>query len=94
MKQYELTVVMPGKTTEAKKKTFDEKLAKMVQALDGKVVKGEDWGEVDLAYRINKQDSAVFLYFELEMPAKSAPQLRDKFQLEDEVIRHLLVVKE
>lgn len=91
MQKYELTVVMPEKTTAAKKKAFQEGLEKTVKALEGKIVKTDDWGEKELAYKIAKSNSGNFTLYSLELNASKAPQLYTKMRVDNDVIRYLLV---
>lgn len=94
MRNYELTLVLPGKATAAKKKDAVEKLEKLLKINNGKVVNSEDWGVKDLAYSIKKNEAGVFLYFDIELPPQSLKNLRDKVRLDGDIIRYLLVVKE
>ena len=91
MNTYELTIVLPDKATEAKKKSFTETLGKIIKVSKGKITKKDDWGEIGLAYPIEKNKSGNFLYFELEMDGPSVKDLNQKLKLEEGVIRHLLV---
>ncbi len=94
MSQYELTLVLDGKTTGAKKKTVQETIERFVTVFKGKIVKFEDWGTKNLAFKIKKSQTGVFLHFILELDGGSARQLVAKLKMEDEIIRHLLVRKE
>jgi len=91
MRNYELTLVLDGKATTAKKKTQQESIEKIVNTLKGKVVKFEDWGLKDLASPIGKNTSGNFLHFKLELESKSAKQLTIKLRSEETVLRHLLI---
>lgn len=93
MRDYELTVVLAGGTTPAKKKSAIEKVEKLVATLKGKVGKVEDWGEKEFANKIGKNTSGVFLHFPLELEASAAKALNVKIK-EEAVLRHLLVRKE
>ena len=57
MQNYELTVVLSGKATEAKKKSLKEKIENIVKNFDGKVTNSFDWGKKELAYDIAKSDT-------------------------------------
>lgn len=94
MRDYELTVVLPGATTEAKKKAFIQKLEKIVNVLEGKLGKLNDWGKLNLEYSIKKEDSGVFLHYNLELNPAGARDLEDKLRHDDQAIRHLLVKNE
>jgi small subunit ribosomal protein S6 len=92
MKNYELTVVLPGKSTAASKKDVVERIGAMVKANKGKVAETEDWGKKELAYDIDKNKEGVFLHFVLELPTEVVKNISEKVKLEDDIIRHLLVV--
>lgn len=94
MSQYELTVVLDGKATPAKTKAFKEKIAKLVELFKGKVVKTDDWGKKDLAYKIKKSDTGYYLYWELELGSSMAKKLGEKLRVEEEILRQLLLRKD
>jgi small subunit ribosomal protein S6 len=94
MENYELTVVLAGNATAAKKKSAQEAIAKIVKIIGGKVGKIEDWGKKELSYDIAKNDSGVFLHYNLELDGESVKMLPQKFNLEENIIRYLLVRKE
>ncbi len=89
--KYELITVLPGDTTPAKKKSATAKIEKIVNILEGKIDKVNDWGKKELAYPIKKNNSGVFLIFDLELSAKAAKELLSKLRIEEELIRHLLI---
>jgi small subunit ribosomal protein S6 len=93
MNKYELTIVLDGKATAAKKKAAVEKIQKIITTFKGKVEKVDDWGKKELAYKIGKSDSGVFLLFSLELSGEGAKALPNKLKLEEEIIRYLLVKK-
>jgi small subunit ribosomal protein S6 len=94
MRKYELTVVLPDKATAAKKKSATEKIKKLVKTLKGKIGKVDEWGEIDLAYKIGKNDTGTFLHFPLELDPETVKSVNDKLRLEEEIIRYLLVRKD
>ena len=94
MNGYELTVVLPGKTKAAKKKTVSEKIEKLVKTAGGRVDKTDDWGEIDLAYKIKKEATGLFLQFLIELKGSEVKSLPDKLRLESDIIRYLIVKKE
>lgn len=91
MQSYELTVVLPGSATAAKKKSVEETIKKMAKTFKGKVGKVEDWGKKELAYEIGKNESGVFLFFPLELGPEETKTLSSKLNLEKDIIRYLLV---
>lgn len=94
MQNYELTVVLPGGISEAKKKTTQEKIKKIVEENRGKVKEMGELGKIDLARRVKKETSGIFLNFALELDGKGVKTVQDKVKMEEEIIRYLLVRKE
>lgn len=93
-KAYELTIVLAGAATAAKKKDAISRVEKLLKANEGTITNSEDWGTKELAYTINKNDSGTYLYFDVELPAASVPEVNDKLRLENDIIRYLLVKHE
>jgi small subunit ribosomal protein S6 len=93
MNIYELTIVLPGDTSAAKKKTFSEKLGKLIDTLKGKIEKTDEWGGLELAYPIAKNTDGLFFYYELELESAAAKNLNDKLRLDEDIIRYLLIRK-
>lgn len=94
MRDYELTIVLGGEASAAKKKSAIEKIEKLVSTLKGKVRKMDEWGKIDLAYPIQKKKSGIFLYFELDLGSSEAKGIPGKLKLESDIIRYLLVRKD
>lgn len=94
MNLYNLTVILDGKTTAAKKKAALEKLSSLITTFEGKLGEINDMGERELAYEINKNTTGVYLNLPLTMKGESAKKLMDKVRLEDYVLRYLLVRKD
>ena len=90
MKAYELTVLLHP-DLEIDVDTPISKIEKLVEAAGGKVVKRDNWGKKRLAYRIKKQDFAVYVYFELNLAPNQVRKLDNDIRLSEEVLRHLLV---
>ena len=91
---YEITVVLDGKVTPAKKKSVTEDLKKLTDLYKGKLGKAKEWGRIDLAYPIGRSATGVFLHFPLELETSAVKNLTDKLRLEKDIIRYLIVKKE
>jgi len=91
MKKYELTVVISGKSTPAKQKSTIEKVKKLVDVLKGKIEKVDEWGKIDLMYKIKDNDSGIFFLFNVELNPIDVKKLSDKLKVEEEILRFLLV---
>ena len=94
MNNYDLSVVFSGGITPVKKKALHKKLEDMVKGMKGKVSKVDDWGELELSYDIGKNKTGVFLHFNLELEAEAAKDIDKKLNMEEGIIRYLLVRKD
>ncbi len=93
MKQYEMTVLVhPDLDSEIERVTED--IVKLVEKNDGKITKQDNWGKKRLAYAIEKQNFATYLYFELDLPAATPAKISNAFNINKEIIRYLLVKHE
>ncbi|OGM08677.1 30S ribosomal protein S6 [Candidatus Woesebacteria bacterium RBG_16_36_11] len=93
MSNYELTIIVDGKITAAKKNSIKDIVEKLVESFKGKIVKTDDWGKLELAYKLGKTDSGVYLFYELELENLNVKGLSDKLKVEDSILRYLLVEK-
>lgn len=90
MKEYELSLLLhPDLEIDLDK--ISEKLKKLIADNGGEVVKEDNWGKRRLAYRIAGQDFAVYLFWDVKLPAPAVAKLDYSLNITDEVIRHLLV---
>ncbi len=94
MRNYELVIVIDGKTTAAKKKTTLEKIEKLVTSVKGKVGKTKEWGTKELAYKIGKSDTGTYFILPLELDGAGAKDISSKLRLENDLIRYLLIRKD
>ena len=92
--KYELTVVLYGKAGSAKKKKITETLESLMKVFKGKIAVSTDWGVKDLAYKIQKLSSGLYLYFELELDGVSTKALNEKLRVDGDVLRYLLIRKD
>lgn len=90
MNKYELAVLLHPDLEidlEAPLARLDELLAKV----KAKVGKRDDWGKRKLAYPINKQSFAVYVFYRLELDPAKVADLERGLRLNEEVIRFLVV---
>src|SRR6266581_4427087 len=70
------------------------KVEGLIDSVGGKVIKRDNWGKKRLAYRIARQDFAIYVYFEVQLDPTNVRKLEDQILITEEVLRHLLVVHE
>ena len=93
MNKYELTLVLAGKAGAAKKKKIIETLEKVLAIFKGSIKESKDWGVKELAYKIGKSETGLYLFFEIELDPKGAKSLNDKLRVDPDLIRFLLINK-
>ncbi len=91
MNKYELTIVLDGKTGAAKKKKVIETLEKILTVFKGSIKESKEWGVKDLAYKIGKSETGLYLFFELELDPATVKQLNEKLRVDSDIIRYLLI---
>lgn len=92
-KEYELMVLLHP-DLEIDVETPIAKVESLVQAAGGKVTKRDNWGKKRLAYKIAKQDFAVYVYFEISIDPANVRELEKTILITEEIIRYILVVHE
>lgn len=90
MKEYELTVLIHPDLEVDLDAPLD-KVRKLIKDNGGEIVKEDNWGKKRLAYRINNQDFAVYVYMDVKLPAEAPLKISNVLNITDEVIRYLLV---
>ena len=90
MKEYELIVLIhPG--LEVDIETPLAKVRKLVTSVGGKIIGEDNWGKKKLTYRIKNEDFAVYVYFDVSLPADAPLKISNALNISDEVLRYLLV---
>lgn len=90
MKEYELTVLIHP-DLEADLETPLAKVRDIITTAGGEIIKEDNWGKKKLAYKIVRQDFAVYVYFDVKLPADAPLKISNTFNITEEVIRYLLV---
>lgn len=90
MQEYELTVLVhPDRESELEKAL--EVVRNLVTTNGGKIVKEDNWGKKRLAYRIKKQDFAVYVLIDVELPSEAPLKISNALNISEDIIRYLLV---
>lgn len=90
MKDYELTVLIHP-DLEADIETPLTKVRDIIKNAGGEITSEDNWGKKKLAYKINKEDFAVYVYFDVKLPADAPLKISNTLNITDEVLRYLLV---
>lgn len=89
MAQYEIAVLYhPDLEIDLDKATA--KVEKILSDNKGKVVSVDNWGKRKLAYPINKNEHAVYVFYTIELPGEAVAKVEQVLNITDEVIRFLI----
>lgn len=91
MNSYLLTLVLKPDLEEKDRKALLDSIIKKITGSEGKVVKEDLWGKRSLAYPIKRQTSGFYAHFEIEADPKDAKGLDKSLDLEEDVLRYLLI---
>jgi len=90
VKEYELTVLIHP-DLEADLETPLAKVREIITTTGGKITKEDNWGKKKLQYAIKREEFAVYVYMDLELPADAPLKISNTFNITEEVLRYLLV---
>ena len=85
--KYELTFL-------TKEETELENIKKLIESYKGTVTNEEKWGEKTLANTIKKNHTAIFYIFKSEIDKKNILEFKNKLNLNEKILRYLLLVRE
>ncbi|MFI5212649.1 MAG: 30S ribosomal protein S6 [Candidatus Saccharimonadales bacterium] len=90
MKEYELTVLIHP-DLEVDLEAPLQKVRDIITTAGGEIIREDNWGKKKLAYKIDRQDFAVYVYMDVKLPADAPLKISNTFNITDEVLRYLLV---
>jgi len=90
VKEYELTVLVHPDLEADLDKALD-KVRSLIKDNGGEIIKEDNWGKKRLAYTIKREDFAVYVYFEVKLPADAPLKISNTLNITDEILRYLLV---
>ena len=89
-KAYELTVLIhPDLETDLEKPLGN--VRDIITNAGGTITKEDNWGKKKLEYSIRREEFAVYVYFEVKLPAEALLKISNVLNITDEVLRYLLV---
>ena len=91
MSLYEHTIVARQDTTDSQLHQLREKYSKIVEKFDGKIVKTENWGLLNLSYLIKKNKKGNYIHFKIEGSGKTINELEKSEKIDKNLLRYLTV---
>ncbi len=94
MQSYECAIVwQPAMADDALKGGVD-KYAKVIDDQGGEITRVETWGKRKLAYEINDRTEGYYYFYKFRGTEDSLNELNRQLRIDEEVLRHLIVVDE
>lgn len=90
MRKYELVVLLHP-DLEIDVDTPISKIETIIANAGGTVTKKDNWGKRKLAYKIRKQDFAVYVCFDLMVEPAKVAKIENDILLTEEIMRHIIV---
>lgn len=93
-RKYDLVAILDPEVSAEEQEKLLSKIKKIIADLEGKALEVKEWGKKEFAYLISKKKAGFFVEFDFSLPSQKAPGLRQKLQMEEKILRYLLVVEE
>ena len=91
MNFYEHTIIARQDISPSQLKQIEEKYSKIVEKLDGNIVKLENWGLMNLSYLIKKNKKGNYIHFKLKADGKIISELEKNEKIDKNLLRYLTV---
>ena len=91
MNFYEHTIIARQDTSPTQLKQLQEKYTTLVSKNEGKVVKTENWGLLNLSYLIKKNKKGNYIHFKIEGSGKTINELERNEKIDKNLLRYLTV---
>ena len=91
MSLYEHTIVTRQDTTDSQLHQLREKYSKIIEKFDGKIVKTENWGLLNLSYLIKKNKKGSYIHFKIKGKGNVIDELEKNESIDKKLLRYLTV---
>ena len=91
MNLYEHTIIARQDTSPSELKQLTEKYSKIIEKNDGKVVKTENWGLLNLSYLIKKNKKGSYIHFKIQGKGRVVSELEKNEAIDKKLLRTLTV---
>ena len=91
MNLYEHTIIARQDLSSAQLKQLVEKYTKIVEKLEGDIVKTENWGLLNLTYIIKKNKKGNYVHFKIKGANKIVSELEKTEKIDKNLLRYMTV---
>ncbi len=93
-KEYEGVFIIDPEAGEDGAEIAIAKIEKIISKHKGKIKKKEKLEERSFAYEIKKKRKGYYFSIDFNAPSKAIAELRKSYNLEDSILRHLILCKD
>ena len=91
MNLYEHTIIAKQDVSHSQIKQIIEKYSKIVEKLEGDLVKTENWGLLNLSYIINKNRKGNYIHFKIEGKSKIISELEKSEKIDKNLLKYMTI---
>ena len=91
MNLYEHTIIAKQDVSPSQLKQLIEKYSKIVEKLDGDIVKTENWGLLNLSYIIKKNKKGNYIHFKIKGQSKIITELEKNEKIDKNLLRSMTI---
>ncbi len=91
MNLYEHTIIAKQDVSPNQLKQLTEKYSKIVEKLEGNIVKTENWGLLDLSYIINKNKKGNYIHFKIEGNNQVILELEKNEKIDKNLLKYVTI---
>ena len=91
MSLYEHTIITKQNQTKSQVDNIKIKYSKIIEKNEGKIVKVDDWGLLNLSYRIEKNKKGNYIHFKIEGNNLTVSELEKNEKIDKDLLRFLTV---
>jgi len=91
MNFYEHTIIARQDMGASQLKQIQEKYTNLVTKNEGKVLKAENWGLLNLSYLIKRNKKGNYIHFKIEGSGKTIAELEKSEKIDKSLLRYLTV---
>ena len=91
MNFYEHTIIARQDTSPSQIKQIQDKYTNLIEKNDGKILKFESWGLLNLSYLIKKNKKGNYLHFKIEGQGNTIKELEKSEKIDKNLLRFLTV---
>tara|TARA_A100000164_G_scaffold380488_1_gene428185 strand:+ start:1750 stop:2097 length:348 start_codon:yes stop_codon:yes gene_type:complete len=87
MNLYEHTIIARQDISSNQLDLITDKYSKIIEKNNGKIIKKENWGLLNLSYLIKKNKKGTYLHFKIEGPNKIIEELEKNEKIDKNLLR-------